>query len=525
VVKLEIETQTRDAPGDSGWLESERPEGSIHEAKRPVGKRSVFIVPDKDTKSRRAGVRGAIVAWKPGNSGGAKGSRKVEGGMTKRTETTPATVPLAQQAGGALPHPLWGIAKPCVWNSRMLTTLVSGVEGGKWFRLFDKVFSERNLLAAFQQVAKNDGAPGIDHVTVSEFVRQIPENLWQLSDALKSDAYRPQAIRRVQIPKPGTNETRPLGIPTVRDRIVQAAVVNVIEPIFERDFAEQSYGFRPQRGCKDALRRVDQLLKAGYVHVVDADLKAYFDSIPHDQLMKRLESKIADGRVLSLIEAFLKAEIMEGLREWTPEAGAPQGAVLSPLLSNIYLDPLDHLMAERGFEMVRYADDFVILCQTAEAAEQALEQVRQWTAEAGLLLHPTKTRIVDSRTESFAFLGFEFRGGKHWPRKKSIQKLKASLRDKTHRSSGQSIEFTIGKVNQTLRGWFGYFKHSSFANVFNDLDQWLRARLRGILRKRRGGRGRGRGADHQRWPNRYFAGLGLYSLKEAHALARQSSRR
>jgi RNA-directed DNA polymerase len=159
----------------------------------------------------------------------------------------------------------------------MLTTLISGVEGAKWFRLFDKVFAERNLLTAFQQVAKNKGAPGVDHVTVSEFARQVPENIWQLSDALQAGTYQPQAIRRVHIPKPGTNETRPLGIPTVCDRLVQTAIVNVIEPIFERDFAEHSYGFRPERGCKDALRRVDSLIKAGYTHVVDADLKGYLD--------------------------------------------------------------------------------------------------------------------------------------------------------------------------------------------------------------------------------------------------------
>lgn len=239
----------------------------------------------------------------------------------------------------------------------MLTTLVEGVEGGKWFRLFDKVFAERNLLASLQQVAKKRGAAGVDHVTVSEFTRQSPENLRQLSDALKDGSYRPQAIRRVHIPKPGSKETRPLGIPTVRDRVVQAAIVNVIEPIFERDFAERSYGFRPGRGCKDALRRVDALLKAGYVYVVDADLKGYFDSIPHERLMARLQEKIADGRVLSLIESFVKAGIHEGMSTWTPESGAPQGAVLSPLLSNVYLDPLDHLMAREGFEMVRYADD------------------------------------------------------------------------------------------------------------------------------------------------------------------------
>lgn len=407
----------------------------------------------------------------------------------------------------------------------MLTTLITGVEGGKWFRLIDKVFSERNLFTASQQVAKNDGAPGVDHVSVTEFCQQIPENIWQLADSLKADTYRPSAIRRVHIPKPGTNETRPLGIPTVRDRIVQAALVNVIEPIFERDFAEHSYGFRPRRGCKDALRRVDHLLKAGFVHVVDADLKAYFDSIPHDQLLARLKTKIADGRVLSLIESFLTAGILDGMDEWTPASGAPQGAVLSPLLSNVYLDPLDHLLADAGIEMVRYADDFVVLCHTREAAEAALLMIQSWVADAGLTLHPTKTRIVDSRKESFAFLGYEFRGEQHWPRKKSLQKLKDSLRSKTKRTSGESLQCVIVQLNQTLRGWFGYFQHSSYRNVFQDIDQWLRGRLRSILRKRRGGRGRGRGNDHHRWRNRYFADLGLFSLVAAHASACQSSRR
>ena len=203
--------------------------------------------------------------------------------MTRPTEDRPATVPLAQQAGEIPAR--WRWVEPSVWTERMLTALEQGVEGGKWFSLIDKVFAERNLLAAFQRVASKEGAAGVDHVTVTQFERGLPETLWEVSDQLKHGTYQPQAIRRVHIPKPGTDETRPLGIPTVRDRVVQAAVVNVLEPIFERDFAEQSYGFRPGRGCKDALRRVDELLKAGYVHVVDADLKSYFDTIPHDGLM------------------------------------------------------------------------------------------------------------------------------------------------------------------------------------------------------------------------------------------------
>jgi RNA-directed DNA polymerase len=408
----------------------------------------------------------------------------------------------------------------------MLTTLTEGVEGGKWFRLFDKVFAERNLLASLQQVAAKKGASGVDHVTVGEFVRQVPEVLWQLSDALQDGSYQPQAIRRVHIPKPGSTETRPLGIPTVRDRVVQAAIVNVIEPIFERDFAERSYGFRPGRSCKDALRRVDQLLKAGYVHVVDADLKGYFDSIPHDRLMARVQEKIADGRVLSLIEAFLKTGIQEGTSEWTPEAGAPQGAVLSPLLSNIYLDPLDHHMAQTGFEMVRYADDFVILCRTAGEASRALQRVQAWVAANGLTLHPAKTRLVDARTEGFDFLGYHFCGTQHWPRTKSLRKLKDALRAKTRRTSGDSLQCIVANANQILRGWFAYFQHGTRRPLYKDLDGWLRMRLRSLLRRRQGGHGVAR---NQRasftWPNRYFAEQGLFSLQAAHAMACQSSRR
>lgn len=407
----------------------------------------------------------------------------------------------------------------------MLTALITRAEGGPWFRLFDKVFSERNLLAACQQVAQKKGAPGVDHVTTTEFVGQIPESLWQLSDALQGGTYRPQEIRRVHIPKPGTNETRPLGIPTVRDRVVQTAVVNVIEPIFERDFAEHSYGFRPGRGCRDALRRVDQLLKEGYTYVVDADLKGYFDSIPHDRLMTLLKTKIADGSLLSLIESFLKAGILEGMSSWIPESGAPQGAVLSPLLSNVYLDPLDHLMAQAGYEMVRYADDFVILCRTAEDASRALELVQQWTTDNGLTLHPTKTRIVDSGSVSFGFLGYEFRWVKRWPRKKSVQKLKDSIRQKTKRTNGNSLPCIVTNVNSTLRGWFIYFQHGSYRSDFANLDKWVRMRLRSILRRRRGLSGRGRGQDHNRWPNAYFAQTGLFSLAAAHVQACQSSRR
>lgn len=318
---------------------------------------------------------------------------------------------------------------------------------------------------------------------------------------------------------------RPLGIPTVRDRVVQGAIRHVIEPIFERDFAEESYGFRPGRGAKDALRRVWELLEREYIHVVDADLESYFDTIPHEALMERVKEKIADGKVLKLIETYLRQEVMETTKGWTPERGTPQGAVLSPLLSNIYLDPLDHRMAEMGYKMVRYADDFVILCRSEQEAQRALAEVKRWTATAGLRLHPDKTRIVDaSQRGGFDFLGYHFERGYRWPRKKTLRKLKDSLRAKTKRANGNSLETIILDVNRTLVGWFEYYKHSHWT-TFEPLDGWIRMRLRSILRKRRGGRGRGRGRDHQRWTNTFFAEQRLFSLSAALADASQSSRR
>jgi RNA-directed DNA polymerase len=439
-------------------------------------------------------------------------------------EERPSAVPAtAQQDGDGLAR--WGWTEPAVWTQRMLTALEEGVKGGKWFRLIDKVFAERNLLASYGKVAANQGAPGVDHVTVEAFGDDLEANVAKLAAALAGGTYQPQAIRRVYIPKPGSTEQRPLGIPTVRDRVVQAAVRHVVEPIFEKEFAEHSYGFRPGRGCKDALRQVDALLKAGYVYVVDADLKCYFDTIPHGRLMSRLRERIADGRVLQLIESFLTAGILDGLEEWQPEAGAPQGAVLSPLLSNIYLNPLDQQMAGRGNQMVRYADDFVILCRSQSEAEQALAEVGQWCQAEGLTLHPTKTRIVDVRVEGFDFLGYRFQTTSRgrltrWPRKKSQQKLKETIRAKTKRTNGHSLQVIIAEVNRTLRGWFGYFRHSC-RGTFETVDRWVRMRLRSILRKRVGGQGHGIGYDHQRWPNAYFAEHGLYSLVAAHVEASQ----
>ena len=438
-------------------------------------------------------------------------------------EVRPAPVPQAKQAGEVRAR--WAWTEPSVWTERMLTALEGGVKGGYWFSLIDKVYARRNLQAAFAQVKANRGAAGVDRVTIEMFEDHLEANLSRVSAQLATEEYRPQAVRRKWIPKPGSKQRRPLGIPTVRDRVVQGALRNVLEPIFERDFAEHSYGFRPERGCKDALRRVEQLLKAGHSWVIDADIANYFDTIPHDKLRAEVARKVADSRVLELVTAMLQQGVMEAMTYWTPTGGTPQGAVISPLLANIYLDPLDKELMGRGYEMVRYADDFVILCRSEAEARTALGRVQAWTAAAGLQLHPEKTRIVDVRQRGgFDFLGYHFERGYRWPRRKSEAKLKARIRRHTQRRNGHSLQTIISNVNQTLTGWFMYFKHSH-KTAFPPLDKWMRMRLRSILRQRRKRKGRARGTDNILWPNAFFVQQGLFTLSAAHAALRQSSRR
>jgi RNA-directed DNA polymerase len=408
----------------------------------------------------------------------------------------------------------------------MLEALETGVKGGVWFSLIDKVYRPATLHAAWLKVKANKGSAGSDHQSIRQFERKLTENLGRLHLEVKEGSYRPRPIRRVYIDKPGSKDKRPLGIPCVRDRVVQAALRLVIEPIFEREFVRSNYGFRPGRGCKDALREVERLLEEGYVHVVDADLKAYFESITHQKLLLEVRQSIADGRVLALIEAFLKQDILEKLALWSPEKGTPQGAVISPLLSNLYLHSVDVAMAAAGFHMVRYADDFVILCRSHVEAEAALALVQKLTAEKDLSLHPEKTRLVDARLRGvgFDFLGYHFERERRWPRNKSMKKLKDTIRAKTKRCNGNSMEVIIARVNATLRGWFEYYKHSN-KWTFPAVDGWVRRRLRSILRKRSKRRGISRGRDHNRWPNSFFREHGLFSLEDAHRALLQSSSR
>jgi RNA-directed DNA polymerase len=414
--------------------------------------------------------------------------------------------------------PAW--ANRCVWTDRMLSALTVGVRGGKWHALSDKVQSELHLFTSARKVVGKKGAAGVDRQSTEDFAEHEIDEIRRLHRSLREGTYRPRPVRRVWIPKPGSSTERPLGIPTVRDRVVQTAILNVIEPIFDNEFHERSFGFRHGRSCHDALRVVQQKLDEGKVFVVDADLQSYFDTIPKDRLMQLVQAKISDHRLLALIQSFLDQSILEELSEWTPESGVPQGAVLSPLLSNLYLNELDHRMAELGYEMVRYADDFVILCRSQDEATAALEEVKRYVSSAGLTLHPEKTRIVDSRETSFDFLGYSFRWKFRFPRAKSHRKMVERIRELTPRKSGQSMTKTIAEINQATTGWFTYFRHSNW-NVFDAYDGMIRRRLRRQLLKRHR-RNPKRLPRTLRWPNAYFTDLGFRSLRDSHTRYVQS---
>ena len=440
-----------------------------------------------------------------------------------QSESRASVVPARATQGAEIQGQNWSWVEATVWNERMLAALGNGVKGGKWFSLIDKVYRIETLQAAWKKVTANGGAAGVDGQSVKQFASRAEIYLEELEQTLRSGQYRPEPIRRVEIPK-GGGKMRPLGIPAVKDRIVQTALKLVIEPIFEREFEECSYGFRPGRGCKEALREVDELIKEGYTHVVDADLESFFDTIVHPTLMCRIEERISDGRVLRLIGLFLSQDIIQGMKRWTPTGGTPQGAVISPLLANIYLHPLDRQMKQQGYRMVRYADDFVVLCRTAEQAQAALEEVKSWVEQNGLRLNADKTHVGDCRQagQGFEFLGYRFEAGRRWVRPKSFKALRERIRRKTKRTRGDSLACIIADLNPMLRGWFNYFKQAH-PLVHELMDGFIRRRLRAILRKQEKRPGIGRCLDdHLRWPNVFFATQGLFTMVTARVLASQS---
>ena len=400
-----------------------------------------------------------------------------------------------------------------VWTVRMQEALARGNEGRKWHTLIDKVWAPQTLKTAVKTVTARKGAAGVDGQTTEAFAKRGAEEIAVITRLLREGRYEPRPVKRRWIEKPGSKDLRPLGIPTVRDRVVESALLYVMEPIFEIGFAEHSYGFRPGKSAHQAVERVEALLETGHTWVVDADIKGYFDSIPQDKLLALVREKIADSRILALLEKFLRQGVMDTASGWQPtENGTPQGAVISPLLANIYLNPLDHQMAGKGREMIRYADDFVILCRTEAEAHEALAEVQAWMTAAGLTLHPDKTKIVDATVKGgFDFLGWHFERGYRWPREKSQQRFKDAIRQQTGRHDGRNLREIIQHVNRRVRGWGNYFG-GGVDNVSVKLDKWMRMRMRSILRHRDNREGRGRGLDHQRYPNDYFIRAGLTFL-------------
>jgi len=405
----------------------------------------------------------------------------------------------------------------------MLNRLETTQEQTVWWALWDKVCNPENLDAAILRVIVNKGSAGVDNQTTQQLSREWDQNRNQLLEELRTGKYQPLPAKRVWIDKPGSKDKRPLGVPAVRDRAIQTALRAVMEPIFEKDFSDRSYGFRPGRGCLQALGRVESLLQEGYTWIVDADFKGYFDSIPQDKLLEQVERRIADGTVLKLIGQYLEAGVMETMRNWKPTLqGTPQGSGISPLLANIYLNPLDHQMSRASKELVRYADDFVICCRTEAEAHEALAMVEAFAQAAGLKLHPEKTRIVNAAQKGgFDFLGYHFEryregGGLKWPRKKSMDKLKEAIRGKTRRGRPGEVKQIIADINPKLRGWYGYFKYSLPAAMVR-VDEWVRERMRHILRRRHKRQGMVKGRERTEYPVAWFAEQGLFNLKNAQA--------
>jgi RNA-directed DNA polymerase len=360
---------------------------------------------------------------------------------------------------------------------------------------------------AFRNVRRNRGAAGIDRQSIVAFQSNLEENLLALMRRLKNGSYQPLPLRRVHLPK-GPGQTRPLGIPAVRDRVAQEVVRLLLNPLFERLFHDNSYGFRPDRNCHMAVQQVLELHQQGYTQVLDADIKGFFDNLPHPVIMAAVADQVADGNILDLIERFLKAGVMEEGVFTPTTVGTPQGGVISPLLANIALNSLDWRLHDAGFHFVRYADDFVVLCRSGAQVQEAHALVQQHLHSLGLTLSAEKTKTTQFR-DGFAFLGFDISAWSVTMRPKAVEKFKTKVRELTPRHHNLDAG-VIKKLNAVIRGTANYFA-TSFSKVgdrFRGLDRWIRMRLRCMKYKRKSR------ADNGRFRLAQFRRLGLCSLTE-----------
>jgi RNA-directed DNA polymerase len=367
-------------------------------------------------------------------------------------------------------------------GKRSLRVVENSKKKRKWYSLIDKIWDYQNLEQAFYDVKKNRGSHGVDKVTIKDYEKELEHNLRVLQKSLSTKTYRAKPVRRVYIPK-ADGTKRPLGIPTVEDRILQAATKRILEPIFEQKFLDCSYGFRPNRSAHMAIDKIRKDLMEGYTYVIDADIKTYFDSIPHEKLIELIKDEVVDGSVLALIMQFLKSGVLENGVVFENDNGSPQGGVISPLFANIYLHPLDEMMTERGHRITRYADDFVICCKSQKGAERVLRTVAKLLeGKLGLKVHPDKTKIVNNLEEPFVFLGYVFKSGfYHSPSDKAVEKFKKRVKEATKRNQTVNLEeFVKHKLNPIIRGWGRYFGIGFSKNLFKQLDSWIRRRLRMI---------------------------------------------
>ncbi len=366
------------------------------------------------------------------------------------------------------------------------------------------------MWTAFRNVKRNRGVAGIDKVSIGLYEKNLLQNLQALMRRLKDRTYQPCPLRRVHIPK-ADGKTRPLGIPAVRDRVAQEVIRQLLSPLFERIFHDDSYGFRPKRNCHMAVARVVELHRQGYTYVLDADIKGFFDNLPHQVIKAGLAAEVADGNILGIVERFLKAGVMEEGGYRPTMVGTPQGGVISPLLANIALNSLDWRLHDAGLRFVRYADDFVVLCQSEAQVKEAHALVQEHLSQLGLTLSAEKTKQTQFR-EGFAFLGFAVSSWSVTMRPKSVEKFKTQIRELTPRHHNLDQE-VVKKVNQVIRGTANYFAtaFSSVRKQFRALDGWIRMRIRCMKFKHK------RRSDNWRLPRKHLRHLGFVFLSECRA--------